>query len=534
MKKALIMLLTFAAMFVISCSSDETTQPQIDTNKYGIISGKVFDINGYALKDVTVKVKDKITKTNEQGWFYLDKVVVEASESVVTFEKNTDSTNFTAYLPTLKRVRVLENTDTHLPDTKLLEAITRDFNSTDSLTIDLNVGSMDVGTVNIDADVFVTSSGSRYRGNVHVEVNGYLPTNPNFYDVFPGGFNGQDSSGTGVQLISLGYMTINATDGNRNKLQIAPGKTIGLKLKATAKFRDLDTVPMWYLDETTGIWKEEGLSTRTTDNYFAAEVPHLSSWNWDVVVNQNDICIISGKVVKDDSTPVPNAIVRGEGVTQFYYDQTYTDADGNYSMRTLKNTTITLGATIGSYASALTNHQIGNNNTQTMPNIIVTVPLFTAVLTWGQNPRDLDTHLFIPEVAANATKTPGHIWYSNLGTISQYPFALLDTDDVTSFGPEITTVFKLLPGTYKYFVHHFSGDSTLAKSQGKVIVNLRGASQSFNVPTTDTNPPHIYWHVFNVEVQPNGSSAIQPVNQLVPDSVFYTNLSKNFTFPTKK
>jgi len=534
MKKALLWLLSLVALFIVSCSSDDATQPQVDTNKYGIISGKVFDINGYALKDVTVKIKDKTTKTNEQGWFYLDKVVVEAGESVVTFEKNADSTNFTAYLPTLKQVRVLENTDTHLPDTKLLTAITRDFNSTAAQVINLNVGSMEVGTVDIDADVFVTSSGSRYSGNVHVEVNGYLPTNPNFYDVFPGGFNGQDSSGTGVQLISLGYMTINATDGSRNKLQIAPGKTIGLKLKATAKFRDLDTVPMWYLDETTGIWKEDGLATRTTDNYFATEVPHLSSWNWDIVVNQNDICIISGKVVKDDNTVVPNAIVRAEGVTQFYYDQTYTDANGNYSMRALKNSTISLGATIGSYASSLTNHTIGNNATQIMPDIIVTVPLFTAVLTWGENPRDLDTHLFIPEETTNTAKTPGHVWYSNLGSITQYPYAFLDTDDVTSFGPEITTVFKLLPGTYKYFVHHYSGDSTLALSQGKVIINLRGESRSFDVPTTDITPAHRYWHVFNVEVQANGSASIQSVNQLVADSVFYENLSKKIIFPAKK
>jgi len=533
MKKALIMLLTFAAMFVISCSSDETTQPQIDTNKYGIISGKVFDINGYALKDVTVKVKDKITKTNEQGWFYLDKVVVEASESVVTFEKNTDSTNFTAYLPTLKRVRVLENTDTHLPDTKLLEAITRDFNSTDSLTIDLNVGSMDVGTVNIDADVFVTSSGSRYRGNVHVEVNGYLPTNPNFYDVFPGGFNGQDSSGTGVQLISLGYMTINATDGNRNKLQIAPGKTIGLKLKATAKFRDLDTVPMWYLDETTGIWKEEGLSTRTTDNYFAAEVPHLSSWNWDVVVNQNDICIISGKVVRDDSSLVPNAIVRGEGIGgELYYDQTYTDSEGRYSMRALKNSTIVLVATIGTSASPYDSLSIGNNSTQPMPDIIVSVPLFSTILQWGKDPEDLDSHLIIPKESLGYN---GHVYYGNLGEVTQYPFALLDTDDMHSYGPEIITAFKLLPGTYKYFVRHYSGDSTLAQSQAKVIVNLRGASNSFSVPTTSHTPPYTYWHVFNVVVANNGNATLQAINTLVPDSVFSNALNnKKFTFPAKK
>jgi len=95
-------------------------------------------------------------------------------------------------------------------------------------------------------------------------------------------------------------------------------------------------------------------------------------------------------------------------------------------------------------------------------------------------------------------------------------------------------VFKLLPGTYKYFVHQYSVDSTLAQSQGKVIVNLRGASSSFDVPTTDTTPAHRYWHVFNVDVQANGSASIQPVNQLVADSVFYNNFDKKFTFPAKK
>jgi uncharacterized protein YfaP (DUF2135 family) len=61
------------------------------------------------------------------------------------------------------------------------------------------------------------------------------------------------------------------------------------------------------------------------------------------------------------------------------------------------------------------------------------------VLTWGETPRDLDSHLDTPSGC--------HVYYGrkqcNRGQES------LDTDVTDSFGPETINIRKLAPGVYK-------------------------------------------------------------------------------------
>jgi hypothetical protein len=61
------------------------------------------------------------------------------------------------------------------------------------------------------------------------------------------------------------------------------------------------------------------------------------------------------------------------------------------------------------------------------------------VLTWGETPRDLDSHLDTPSGC--------HVFYGrkqcNRGQES------LDTDVTDSFGPETINIRKLTPGVYK-------------------------------------------------------------------------------------
>lgn len=75
------------------------------------------------------------------------------------------------------------------------------------------------------------------------------------------------------------------------------------------------------------------------------------------------------------------------------------------------------------------------------------------VLSWGESPDDLDSHLTGP--LANEGRF--HVYFAN--QMPNGANANLDLDDVTSFGPETITVTALRDGLYRYSVHNFSNQS---------------------------------------------------------------------------
>lgn len=113
------------------------------------------------------------------------------------------------------------------------------------------------------------------------------------------------------------------------------------------------------------------------------------------------------------------------------------------------------------------------------------------VLSWGENPSDLDSHLFLPsnkQIAYYSTETDN---------------CYLDVDDTNSYGPETITLNKLERGTYKYYVADFTNCSAdnyssmdMSTSFAKVDVYTKnGLISTFTVPS---NRSGVIWHVFNI------------------------------------
>lgn len=128
-------------------------------------------------------------------------------------------------------------------------------------------------------------------------------------------------------------------------------------------------------------------------------------------------------------------------------------------------------------------------------------------LTWGENPDDLDSHLFTPEIMG----TRHQVYWLNEGSLVNPPYAELDVDDVSSFGPENVTIDRLMPGTYRYAVHHFAGTGTVTTSGAQVrLFTPAGLQHTLNVPTTDSQD-NWWWHVFNID---GATGAVQVVNSV--------------------
>lgn len=118
---------------------------------------------------------------------------------------------------------------------------------------------------------------------------------------------------------------------------------------------------------------------------------------------------------------------------------------------------------------------------------------FRVVLTWGSNPRDLDSHL----IGTNPSGTQYHIYYSdrNAYDADGNLVANLDVDDTSSYGPETTTFTAFTGGNYEFYIDWFSGSGTWATSGGKVeVYNGEQLLYVFDVPQVDSQSGD--WKVF--------------------------------------
>jgi hypothetical protein len=135
-------------------------------------------------------------------------------------------------------------------------------------------------------------------------------------------------------------------------------------------------------------------------------------------------------------------------------------------------------------------------------------------LVWGIEPHDLDSHLWTPYFGTDSLIS--HVCYYRRGSQDVPPYADLDVDDVSSYGPEHVTIYQDFAGTYTYAVYHYSGEGTLATSGASVsLLKPDGTVQTFNVPTdTSVVQPYWWWHVCTVD---GTTGAVTPINILSPN-----------------
>jgi uncharacterized protein YfaP (DUF2135 family) len=140
---------------------------------------------------------------------------------------------------------------------------------------------------------------------------------------------------------------------------------------------------------------------------------------------------------------------------------------------------------------------------------------FRVILTWGQNPSDLDSHMTGP----TTTGTRWHTYYGNRQPSGGQ--CGLDRDDTSSYGPETVTCpltgtsgESLRPGVYRYSVHHYSGSGNIGTSAASVRLEFaNGTYYTYTPPSGFTGSKDV-WTVFELTVFSDGSMALAPVNTI--------------------
>ncbi len=122
---------------------------------------------------------------------------------------------------------------------------------------------------------------------------------------------------------------------------------------------------------------------------------------------------------------------------------------------------------------------------------------YRIVLTWGERPNDLDSHL---EGYASDDGAMYHVYYGDLqaqdheGTV----VCNLDLDDTDSYGPETITLQCTSTKPYYYYVYNFSSTNELPVSNAQVKI-YKGDElfRTFNVPNDQGDA--VYWNVFSIK-----------------------------------
>ncbi len=197
--------------------------------------------------------------------------------------------------------------------------------------------------VTIPANSLVRVAGGAPVGSVNVSLTPINPTEEP--STMPGGFNGIAAGGGSVQpLESGGAMQVDVRDSTGARYTLAPGTTATIRIPLrTQSSNPPATMPLWFFDDTAGIWREDGIATLQgtgANQFYEGPVSRITYWNADLVL---DSIVVNGCVKDANGQPVANTLVQTEGLdyTGTAFDATATD--GTFSVAIRKNSQAKLG-----------------------------------------------------------------------------------------------------------------------------------------------------------------------------------------------
>ena len=305
-------------------------------------------------------------------------------------------------------------------------------------------------------------------------------------------------SGLAAPIETFGAAELQFSDGAGAALSLRSGVVATVRFAVgTRSASPPASAALYVLDTSTGRWVQDGsavLAGVAPNRYYEGTISRAGLWAVGAAL---DAVLINGCVSDSLGSRVANARVVSDGIDYTSATAAATDASGNFRIALRRSASATLVAEAGgplsntlrvgpfatdsSVASCLVLSQAGAG--------------VTMKLTWGEFPRDLDSHILTPSGT--------HVYYAARGSLTAAPFAGLDVDDVTSFGPEVLTLTRLMVGTYKYYIVNFSGYGAgpIAAASARVELNIPGrAPELYTPPAAGELSSTRSWLLFELDV----------------------------------
>jgi hypothetical protein len=294
----------------------------------GNVTGKVIDNDNNAVGGATVKAGSNTTTTDSRGLFRFNNIQLDKYSAVITVEK---AGFFKGY-----RVFSASANNTNFIKLKLVPKVL--IGSIDAAAGG-SVSLPDNSKITLPASGIVVKSNSQsYTGSVKVYAAVIDPTSSDISQIVPGSLQGTDANNYRVTLTSFGMLAVELEGNSGEQLQIATGKTAKLRFTIPSSLRSTApaTIPLWSVDETTGLWKQEGNATKGTD-YYEGDVSHFSFWNCDVS-SQTVFLEMTIVTAEGPLSHVQVKLTRPNGSSSYGY----TDSSGHVGGLVPKNEALTL------------------------------------------------------------------------------------------------------------------------------------------------------------------------------------------------
>lgn len=261
------------------------------------LQGNIIDENGQPAAGVTIKAGGTTAITDAGGYFRINNASLDKKTALVTAEKS-------GYFKALRTFSATDGTNQ-----VIIQLIKRSLAGTVSGTTGGDAVLSNGAKITLPANGVVNAAtGAAYTGSIKVFAAFIDPTSSNIDQVVPGSFMATNKDGGRVTLASFGMLAVELEGASGEKLQIKSGSaaTLSAPIPSSLQASAPATLPMWFVDETTGLWKEEGSATRQGNTY-VGDVKHFTYWNYD---SQLPAIHIEMTVKDANGNPVVHAYVR--------------------------------------------------------------------------------------------------------------------------------------------------------------------------------------------------------------------------------
>jgi uncharacterized protein YfaP (DUF2135 family) len=489
---------------------------------HGVITGRLRVVRTEeAVGSATIRLSGgRTTTANENGWFFFSDVQ-PGERLVATVEHE-------GYVEAIEPVTVRPGAASHLDISMIPVSATAQFDATAGGSIDDGAGARAV----FPAGALVMPDGRPATGMVTVTIAALDPSDRAGLAAFPGDFSAVRSDGSSTLIETIVPMAVTVRQGDA-VLNLAPGMRaeVTLPIPAAVTGRAPQTIEFWSLNPETGIWKEEGTAQRQDDPeapggaVYRATIAHMSWWNADMPITETTC--VRGCVRAPDGHRVANVHVTSSGLDYLGESDGTTGEDGCFALNVKRGSQLSIVARTAGLVSDPTevtassvsmNVDGGASRCQDVGIITLAEPLAQIVLQWGERPSDLDSHFTGP--GGDTLGGRFHVYYGSRGSLSDGPYCDLDTDDTSSYGPEITTLTRAQAGRYRFSVRNYSGQDAgpIEASSANVMVLLprQGVIQRFTVPTANPSSGDV-WRVVDLVADGSGRFTVMPLNTFAND-----------------